>query len=360
MMRRQAVLVRLALLVGVPLLVILGGAALWLRGGRTVGTENAYVKADIAQISPEVSGKVIAVLVHDHEAVRAGDVLVKLDPEPFRIALDKADAELDSARTVVETARATWHETQGELAEVESQAAYLTKQVVRQRDLAGHGVASATKLEEAENNAAVARDRVNVVHRRLQRMLTMLNGDPNMPTDQHSLTREKQADRDRAALDLARTTISAPLDGTTVNVKLQPGDQVKAATPLFVVVADTRPWVEANLKETDLTHVVRGQAVKVVLDIYPDEVWEGRVESISPATGAEFAILPPQNASGNWVKVVQRLPIKIRLNRHEREKPLRAGMTATVEIDTGRERSIGQLTSWLGGAGGSARAADTR
>lgn len=353
-------LVRALLLVGVPLLVILGGTVLWLRGGRTVGTENAYVKADIAQIAPEVSGRVVSVLVHDHQAVRAGDVLVKLDPEPFRIALDKANAELDTARTVVETARATWRETRSELAEVESQAAYLTKQAARQRDLARHGVASATKLEEAENNVAVARDRVNVVHRRLERTLTMLNGNPDMPTDQHSLVREKQADRDRAALDLARTTISAPLDGTTVNVRLQPGDQVKAATPLFVVVANTRPWVEANLKETDLTYVVPGQPATVVLDIYPDEVWEGRVDSVSPATGAEFAILPPQNASGNWVKVVQRLPIRIRLAPHDGEKPLRAGMTATVQIDTGRKRSLGQITSWFGGTGSDAKVADSR
>ena len=356
MMPRRGFLVRAGLLVGVPALVIVAGVAMWLQGGRTVGTENAYVKADIAQVSPEVSGKVVSVLVRDHASVHAGDVLVKLDPEPFRIALAKADAELDTARTVVETARATWQETRSELAEAQAQVDYLNKQVGRQRDLAGHGVASATKLEEAENNAAVARDRLNVVHRRLERVLTMLNGDPNMPTDQHSLVREKMAVRDQAALDLSHATIVAPLDGKTVNVKLQPGDQVRAATPVFVLVADTRPWVEANLKETDLTHVTPGQAVKVVLDIYPDEVWEGRVESISPATGAEFAILPPQNASGNWVKVVQRLPIKIRLAPHEGEKPLRAGMTATVQVSTGRERSLGQLTSWIGG--GSAKAAD--
>lgn len=350
-MRRQAALVRILLLVGVPLLAIAGGIAIWLQGGRTVGTENAYVKADIAQVSPEVSGRVVAVRVHDHATVRAGDVLVELDPKPFRIALDKAEAELDSARTVVETARAAWDETRSELAEVESRATYLKKQLVRQRDLAGHGVASATKLEEAENEASVARDRLNVVHRRLERVLTMLNGDPAMPSDQHPLVREKRAERDRAALNLTYVTIVAPLNGTTVNVRLQPGDQVKAATPLFVVVADTRPWVEANLKETDLTYVAHGQAAKVVLDMYPDEVWDGQVDTISPATGAEFAILPPQNASGNWVKVVQRLPVKVRLIPHTNEKPLRAGMTATVSIATGRERSLGQLTPWGGKAG---------
>lgn len=360
MMRRRVVLLRAGLLIGVPLLTVLAGVAIWLQGGRSVGTENAYVKADIAQVSPEVSGRVVAVLVRDHAAVRAGDVLVKLDPLPFSIALEKVEAELDSARTVVETARAVWYETRGELAELESQAVYLTKQAARQRDLAGHGVASATKLEEAENNASVARDRVNVVNRRLARILTTLNGNPNMPTDQHPLVREKVAERDRAALDLTRTTMVASLDGTTVNVKLQPGDQVKAATPLFVIVADTRPWVEANLKETDLTYVVPGQLATVVLDIYPNEIWEGQVTSISPATGAEFAILPPQNASGNWVKVVQRLPVKIRLIPHKGEKQLRAGMTATVHISIGRERSLGQIIGLQSEAGSSSIKADDR
>ena len=130
-------------------------------------------------------------------------------------------------------------------------------------------------------------------------------------------------------------------------MKLQVGEQVKAATPLFVIVADTRPWVEANLKETTLTHVHVGQEVKVVMDVYPDEIWQGVVTSISPAAGSEFAILPPQNASGNWVKVVQRLPVKIRLKPHDGEPPLRAGMTATVDIDTQRTRSIGALITGL-------------
>jgi membrane fusion protein (multidrug efflux system) len=171
------------------------------------------------------------------------------------------------------------------------------------------------------------------------------------------MVRDKLADRDRAALDLTHTTLVAPLDGIAVNVKIQLGEQVKASTPLFVIVAATRPWVEANLKETTLTHIAVGQKAKVVLDIYPDEPWDAVVTSISPAAGSEFAILPPQNASGNWVKVVQRLPVKVRLLPHDGEKPLRAGMTATVDIDTGRERHIGTAISDLFGRGG-AKAAE--
>src|SRR5260221_705342 len=237
-MRPHPRIVRWLLLIVVPLALVLGAGAIWLRGGRTVGTENAYVKAHIAQVAPEISGRVAEVLVRDHMKVKPGQLLVRIDPAPFPLALDKAQAALDPARIKVETAAA------------------------------------------------------------------------------------------------------APLDGTGVAVELQPGDPLKVATPFFVVVADTRPWVEANLKETDLTHVSIGQKATVVLDIYPDAPWDAEIESISPASGAEFAILPPQNASGNWVKVVQRLPVRMRLLRHDGEPPLRAGMTATVTIDIGRQRNL--------------------
>ena len=155
--------------------------------------------------------------------------------------------------------------------------------------------------------------------------------------------REKIALRDRAALDLAHTEIKAPRAGIVLNFRLQLGEQVKAQTPLFSLVADRRPWVEANFKETDLTYVTVGQRATIVLDMHPDITWEAEVESISPATGAEFAILPPQNASGNWVKVVQRLPVKLRLVERPGEPPLRAGMTAYVSIDTKRQRSLAKI-----------------
>lgn len=349
MTRARLKLLRFALLVGAPALVVIGGLLVWQQGGRIVSTENAYVKADIVHISPEVSGRIVHVAVTDHATVAAGAELVRLDPEPYRLAVLKADAELDLARSQVETARANWAETRSELGEVENRAAFLMKQLLRQQSLAATGVVSASRLEEAQNDAAVARERLSVVRHRLERMLSVLGGDPAIPADKHPMVRDKLADRERAALDLARTTIRAPIGGITVNVKLQIGEQVRASIPLFVIVADRRAWVEANLKETTLTHVKVGQPVKVVLDIYPDEVWKGVVASISPAAGSEFAILPPQNASGNWVKVVQRLPVKIKLLPHDGESPLRAGMTATVDIDTGRVRRIGALFGELFG-----------
>ena len=324
----------------VPSLVVLTALVLWLWGGRYVSTENAYVKADIAQISAEVSGRVLEVHVEDHADVKVGDLLLTLDDEPFRVALSKADAELDSMREQVRTLMASWHEAQSELREAESKVAYWNAQLARQRTLSERGIVASSKFEEVESNATAAEDRVAVMRRRLDRVAAQLGGDPARAEDDHPMVRQKRAERERAALDLAHTIIRAPLGGSAVNVRLQRGEQIKAATPLFALVADTRPWVEANFKETELTHVRKGQIAQVVLDIYPDVVWQAEIESISPATGAEFAILPAQNASGNWVKVVQRLPVRLRLIERPGEPPLRAGMTAYVSIDTGRTRSL--------------------
>jgi membrane fusion protein (multidrug efflux system) len=338
--RRGQAGLRLVLLVAIPLAAIVGGAFWWLSGGRFVSTDNAYVKAHIVQIAPEISGQVRRVLVRDHQEVRAGEPLMTIESRPFKLALDSAEAELDAARTQVETLRGTWREVVAELADAEARADYFKRQWQRQEELATKGVTSASKREESQNDARAAADRVTSVREKLQRVLVALNGDPKMPADEHHLVRDKTAARERAALDLSRTTIRAPFDGVVVNNRVQQGEQVKAAAPLFVLVVVSRPWVEANFKETELTHVRVGQKATVVLDTYPDVTWEAVVESLSPATGAEFAVLPPQNASGNWVKVVQRLPVKLRLAPQSGEPSLRAGMTATVRIDTGRERTV--------------------
>jgi len=336
-------LLRSVLLVAIPLAVIVAAFVLWLWGGRYVATDNAYVKADIAQISAEVAGRVLDVHVRDHAEVKAGELLLTIDPEPFRVALAKAEAELDATRGQVRTLIATWREAQSELQEAESKVAYWNAQLERQKTLATRGIVASSKFEEVESNATAAADRVAVMRRKVDRVAAQLGGDPARPVDAHPLVREKQAELERAKLDLARTLVRAPLDGVTVNVRLQKGEQIRASTVLFALVAQTRPWVEANFKETELTHVKPGQTATVVLDIYPDVVWQAEVESISPATGAEFALLPPQNASGNWVKVVQRLPVRLRLLPQPGEPALRAGMTASVRVDTKRERSLAQL-----------------
>ncbi len=330
-------------LIGVPALVLAGALFFWLQGGRYASTENAFVKADIAQMASEVAGRIVDVNVRDHATVAAGDVLVRLDPEPYRLALAKADAEIDSARATVEALKVSLRETRADAKETENRLSYFELQAKRQRELSGRGVSSAARVEQADSEEQQARDRLAMLQQRIARVEAALGGDPDKPTDRYAAVREKMALRDRAALDLAHTEIKAPRAGIVLNFRLQLGEQVKAQTPLFSLVADRRPWVEANFKETDLTYVTVGQKATVVLDMHPDITWEAEVESISPATGAEFAILPPQNASGNWVKVVQRLPVKLRLVERPGEPPLRAGMTAYVSIDTKRSRSLAKI-----------------
>jgi membrane fusion protein (multidrug efflux system) len=330
-------------LIGVPLLVVAGALMFWLNGGRYASTENAFVKADIAQIASEVPGRIVDVRARDHQSVAEGELLVQLDPEPYRLALARADAEVDSARAAVEALKVSLRENRADAKETENRLTYLELQAKRQRELSGRGVSSAQRVEQADSEEQQARDRLSMLQQRIARVEAALGGDSNKPTDQYAAVREKIAMRDRAALELSHTEIKAPRAGTVVNFRLQPGEQVKAQTALFSLVADRRPWVEANFKETDLTHVAVGQRATVVLDMHPDVTWDAEVESISPATGAEFAILPPQNASGNWVKVVQRLPLKLRLMERPGEPPLRAGMTAYVSIDTKRQRSISAL-----------------
>ncbi len=236
--------------------------------------------------------------------------------------------------------RALWRETVTELADAEARADYFQRQWQRQDELATKGVASASKRDRSQNDARAAADRVRTVKERLRRVLTALNGDPEMPADDHPMVRDKTAARERAALDFARTSVRAPVEGVVVNLRLQQGEQVKAATPLFALVSASRPWVEANFKETELTHVKVGQKATVVLDTYPGHDLGGAGRERQ--SGDRGGVRDPAAAErfGNWVKVVQRLPVKLRLLAHVGEPPLRAGMTATVSIDTGRQRSL--------------------
>ncbi len=338
---------RLGLLVVVPLIAVAIAVTYWLHSARYVSTENAYVKTNIAKLAAEVSGRAVAVNVRAHMKVKQGDILVAIDPRPFEIAVEHARAELDAARREIETLSATLKEARAELAEAQDRARYFRKRFERQIELARQGITAATRRDELENDANAADDRVTMVRQKIRRVIASLGGDGAREIDQHPLVRAKMAALEQAKLDLEHTKVKAPADGTVVSVPLLPGEQITAAEPLFAIVTDTPPWVDANFKETELTHVRVGQKATVVLDIYPDYTWNAEVQSISPATGAEFAILPPQNASGNWVKVVQRLPVRLKLINSPDAPTFRAGTTATVKIDTERKRSLSDLRDSL-------------
>ena len=358
MSRRGQPGLRLVLLVAVPLVAIAGGLFWWLSGGRYVSTDNAYVKAHIVQIAPEVSGQVRRVPVHDHASVAAGETLFTIELRPFRLALDSAEAELDAARAQVETLRGTWREAVSELADAEARAAYFLRQSQRQEELAIKGVASVSKRDELQNDARAAADRVATVREKLQRVLTALNGDPQLPADEHPMVRDKTAARERAALDLARTDGARSgrrRGGEFARAAGRAGQGGDAAVRAGRGRAGPGSRPISRRPSSPMCRV--GQKATVVLDTYPDTTWEAVVESLSPATGAEFAILPPQNASGNWVKVVQRLPVKLRLLPQVGEPAIRAGMTATVKIDTGRQRRVGDVAQIVSGRG--AEAAET-
>lgn len=336
---------RLLLLIVVPIIAVCVAIGFWLQGARFIATENAYVKTNIAKLAAEVSGRVNAVHAHAHMNVKEGDVLVEIDPRPFKLAVDLAEAELDEARQEVDTLAVTLKEAKTELKEAIDRASYYRKRFEREAKLAKRGITPYTRYDELENDASAADDRVNMVRQKIQRVKASLGGGPDRPVDEHPLVRTKIAALEQAKLDLERTSVKAPASGTVVTVPLVAGEQIKAAEPLFAIVTDADPWVDANFKETELTHVHAGQTATVVLDIYPDYTFQAEVQSISPATGAEFAILPPQNASGNWVKVVQRLPVRLRLKTSADTPVLRAGMTATATIDTDQRRSLAGLFS---------------
>ena len=342
-------LTRMVFLFVIPLLAICVGLYLYAAGGRYVSTDNAYVKANVIIITPEVSGRVTSVLVADNQAVEAGDVLLQLDPSLVDIELNRARAQMAVIRTELESLRADYGETVVQIQQAEDKVRYLERRYKRQRKLLKQGLSSEEKHDEAKHTLQVARREVQIIQQRVQRVLAQLAGDEVLSVEQHPRYQAAQATYDQAAIDLKATTIHAPASGIVSNMKLQVGEYAQAGKPVFSLIENYPIWIEANLKETQLTHILPGQQATIVADAYPDRVWESVISSIAPTTGAEFSILPPQNASGNWVKVVQRIPINLVITDQADGPQLRAGMTVSVRIDTHRKRELpGQMRNVVG------------
>ena len=340
---------RTLLLVLVPLAAVAVGVYIYAESGRYVTTENAYIKSNVIAISADVSGRVEWVGVDDNTLVRAGQILFRLDQRPFRIALDRSEAELELVRAQVEHLRADYREAVAQVAAEEERVTFLTRQLARQTTLKERKLASEQAYDVAAHDLALARRQVRVLRQRVQRALESLGGNPDIEVEEHPRFLRARAERDQAAIAFADTSIEAPIDGIVSNMRLQAGEYVEEGHAVFSIIEHGRVWVEANLKETQLTHVLEGQSASVAVDAYPGDKWSATVDTIAPATGAEFSVLPPQNATGNWVKVVQRIPVRLDVEQTPKATPLRAGMTVTVSIDTERERAMpASLRAWFG------------
>jgi membrane fusion protein (multidrug efflux system) len=316
---------------------IIVGIAAWLyfAGGRYESTEDAYVNAARVSISTNVPGRVVELRVHDNQRVRKGDLLFKLDERPFQLKVDEARAKLNNAKLQVDALKATYRQKQSELRSAEDTLAYEKRESERQTRLLSSGISSQAQVDRAVHARDAAVQAAAAAQQQIASTVANLGGDPSIDPVKHPSVQQAQAELDRAELDLSYTTIYAPDDGVVTQVeKLQVGDYVNAASPVFALVATHDLWVEANFKEVQLARMRAGQEATVSIDTYGDRKFKGHVVSLSPGTGAQFSVLPAQNATGNWVKVVQRLAVRVAIDDGDRDHPLFAGLSATVKIDT--------------------------
>ena len=336
--RRLRERIRLPLMVGVPLVVGVVGLYFYLTGGRYESTDDAYLRAAQVSISPNVSGRVIEVDVHDNQSVRRGETLIRLDDRPFRIAVEDARARVASARLQIESLKATYWQRMADLRSAQSALAYQKGEYERQMRLLASGISPRSQVERTLDARNQAQQNVISDQQQINSTLASLGGDPSIRVERHPTVQQVQAELDRALLNLSYTIITAPIDGIVTRVEqLQPGDYINAATPAFVLVSTHDVWIEANFKEVQLTHMRPGDSASVHIDAYPGRDIRASVVSISPGTGSEFSLLPPENATGNWVKVVQRLPVRLQL---EDSVPVQSGLSALVTVDTKYRHSL--------------------
>ena len=336
---------RFLLMVVLPIVAVITGFTFYLNGGRYVGTDDAYVGAQKVLVTPDISGKIQKVVVKEGQLVKQGDELFEIDPVPFRLTVDEAKAQLMQAQTTYDNLVANI-KIYGQMLDLAQQGMDLKQRdVERKQALVNNKFGSQLDLDNASTAYVTAGAQAQFVRQQLSNAKTQLLGNPELPMEQFPPYAQAKAKLDDAERNLAHTVLRAPMAGVATQVdEIQLGRFVAAGTPVFAIMDIDHPWVDANPKESDLTYVTEGQPVTLEVDAFPNHSFKGKIGSLSPGTGAQFAILPPQNATGNFVKVVQRVPIRIYFDESDKYvKKLKAGMSVYATIDTGHQRTLAGL-----------------
>jgi len=331
---------RMPFLLAAPVVLVIAILYFYLTGGRYESTDNSSLQTGQVAITANVSGTVIAVEVNENQVVKPGQVLFRINPDKFETAVAEAAGQLAAARANVGSLRADYSENAADLAAAEARLAYAQGEAARQKSLLREGISSQAQYDQAVLDVRTAREAIGAARAKTESVRATLSGNVDAPADSQPAVRQALAAYRRARLALGDTVVRAPQEGVATRVhQLQVGSYVTASRPVFVMTG-TRFWVQANFKENQLRYMRVGQPATVDIDAFPGRELKAHVASFSPGTGNSFSLLPAENASGNWVKVVQRLPVEIALDEIPRDLPLHAGLSADVTVDTGHRRHL--------------------
>jgi membrane fusion protein, multidrug efflux system len=329
-------------------IALLAGGYFYVTGGQIMSTDNAYIQADTVGASTDVPGTVVAIEVRDNEVVAKGQVLYRLKPDSFQIALNGAKAQLGTVHDQILTLQASYKLALAQIEQAQADLPFYQTNFKRQQDLVTTGSGTKAAFDLAQHDLDANKQRIAVAKAQADTALAQLGGDANQPLESNSFYLQAKSGVDNAQRDFNDTTVRAPFDGVVTNVNaIQVGSYLQASQQAFSLVSTSKMWVEASPKETELTYVRPDQPATITVDAYPGVEWKGVVDSISPASGSSFSLLPAQNTTGNWVKVVQRIPMRVRIENADGKSPLRVGMSVTVNVDTNHARGLPDFVNRL-------------